>query len=160
MRFLLAMALIVCMTMLARGADDKPEFAGKMTNAADKFEAETTKEGTVWKITSTKGIGGGFVQATKGKLPEKFTVRFPKLRNMESLTITIGTVPLKGALEKRKSKSVLYFDKKGVTLKEAKGSAYTLTIEKTKDGIDVGIEAGKGLVTGKLVRLLWVDNFR
>jgi hypothetical protein len=154
------MTTLVLFALLSAGpepADPMPKFACKLRKGDDRFESAQDGKGVVWKITSATGIGGAVVDLTDGKAPQRITIRFVNLKNLESFTIADGTVRLSSQLERGGGKRVLHFDDKGAVTADAKASAGSLSVERGKDGIDVVLVSQK---PGKQWTLTWVNEFR
>jgi hypothetical protein len=152
--------LMILTALTPTGDTDDPEpmprFETKFLKNDDAFEAGLEKGTLVWKITSQSGIGDVVVSLKAGSAPKKITIRFPGLRSMEHLRLETGNLNLSTQLE-RNTKRVVYFDDKGAMAPDAKTSTGSLSIEQTKDAIEVVLVNPR---PGKQWLLWWVDAYR
>jgi len=150
---LLLIALLTCAVEPAESG--RPVFEGKFQKARDKLEVSYPKGAVLWKITSKNGVGTAVVTLKKGKAPAKVTILFAGLRKMESLHLINGPIGLIGRPGKSGTKSI---STKDILLK-GKRVAARLTVERTKEGIEVVLTYEKG-EPDNTWSLSWIATYR
>jgi hypothetical protein len=145
----------------AAAADEvAPTFKTIVSKKGDECKAEVGKDGLVCAITSKSGIGKVAIILDSGKWPRKLTFQLLNLRSLEQLILSSGGGAIKTRMPRDKTKVELFYDADRRLIDDRKKAAYTLTIEKKKDLIEVVLTTPAKAGEVKSWEIDWIDAFR
>src|SRR5436190_10041028 len=140
--------------------EDRPTFEVKFRNNTDKVKVTypNKPKGVLLTITGA-GTGSADLERKKGKDPQRLTILFSSLQPLNSFSVTNGKFRF-SAYHGGVGKSTYYYDQNGSQLKASQGAKITLTVEKTKEGMEVVFDFAKGVTPDKKWSMSWVDYYR
>jgi hypothetical protein len=162
---LAGMLLLGAVASLRAAEDVSPEPPANVTwtteRGAGTAAVESGPRGLTIRLTGTGLTGGGSLRFKDGMAATRFTIRMMNnKRPTQSITLSNGTLTLRGDITTGSGKVVSYFDRDGHSVGLAR-AAVTLTLEQTKDGhLDIHVRCARGVELGKEVRVSWSRNIR
>jgi hypothetical protein len=141
-------------------AEPPADVTSKIDMGSAAVSAATGPEGTTLDFARTSYQGTATV-SFKSSTPAWLRLRFPAVRNMQTLTVSDGKRSFSCATAWSGGRTVVWFDKAGRTVTSSTMAAVTMVLEANKAGdLEVTLTSARGMEPGAELKVSWMQLLR